>query len=158
MLYCTKCKTLFDEGSARCPGCGEKEDFREVCAQDFIYLHRADAQTAQILVNDFKAQGVHYELTPFAESQVSCLYDTAAAPTEKAIYVRCDDLGKAKACACALKEKMKAEEEFEEMPAKKRMAVKIISLIFFLLLVTGVVLLTDSAAEAVKNFFTGLFK
>lgn len=68
-----------------------------------------------------------------------------------------DDLEAAEKCAAALNEEPHVEqEEFADMPPGKRTAVKIISMVLFLLLVTVVVLFTDYFIDIIKNFINRL--
>lgn len=48
----------------------------------------------------------------------------------------------------------KLNNDFEEMDPKKRLLVRIISVILFIVLVGGVVALTDYSIEMIKNFFS----
>lgn len=159
MLYCKKCKTLFDTEHSSCPGCGEKKDFKQPDTKDYIYLHRADAETAQALTEAFEKLEIRYQVEPFAQSQVSCLYSAESSPSDKAIYVLYADLEKAKACAGTMKRQMEAAAEiFTDMPPAKRKIVKIISAVLFFALVAVTVFFADYVADAVKNFITALFK
>lgn len=159
MLYCTKCRAICDDSTAKCPNCKNHKSLRQVSDQDYVYLHRADEYTAQLLVESFEAAGVAYELESFANGRISYLYDSEVMPTDQSIFVKYSDIEKAKEISAALKEKLeKDQEEFqgEPMSAKKRIVIQVISVAAFLILVTVVVLLADTVAEAVKGFFTNL--
>lgn len=157
MLYCSKCETVFDEGTRKCPNCGSLKDMREAAGDDYVYLHRADQYTAQRLTDDFNQNNIAYRVEKFDNQRISYLYDSEVMPTDKSIYVKYEDLEGARECSARLKSQLEQEnsdtEEFAEMPTKKRIIIQIVSVILFLLLITAVVLAADFVAEWFKGLF-----
>ncbi len=154
MLYCEKCRSVCGDSTAKCPNCRNIR-LRAVREEDFTLLHRADQYTAGELARQFDAQGIVYQLEPFGKGRISYLYDSEVMPTDKNIYVRYSDLEAAKRLSAHMREEREqaADEEFEDMPPKKRIVVQIVSVLAFLLLVT----LTVFGADALANWLKSLF-
>lgn len=156
VLYCTKCHSICQDSTARCPSC-KSQKLRAVNDSDMVLLHRADQYTAQRLAEQFDGVGIFYELEPFGKGRVSYLYDSEIMPTDKNIYVRYADLPAAKELSAKIKEELEREQEpedeFEDMPRKKRMVVQALSVIAFMVLV----MLAVFGADAFANWLKGLF-
>ena len=159
MLYCTKCRGICEDSTLKCPNC-KSTNLRQVKDDDYVLLHRADQYTAQRLAKQFDQQGVAYQLEPFVGGWVSYLYDSDVLPTDKMIVVRYGDLPKARELSVQVRDQIdrereaeQGEENFEEMPFKKRVLVQVLSVIAFLL----VVMLVVFGADAVANWIKGLF-
>ena len=159
MLYCTKCHGVCQDSTLKCPNC-KSTNLRQVKDDDYVLLHRADQYTAQRLAEQFDQQGVAYQLEPFVGGWVSYLYDSDVLPTDKMIVVRYGDLPKARELSVQVRDQIdrereaeQGEENFEEMPFKKRVLVQVLSVIAFLL----VVMLVVFGADAVANWIKGLF-
>ena len=125
-----------------------------------MLLHHADLYTAQRLAEQFDEFSVGYQLEEFGKGRVSYLYDSEVMPTDQNIYVRYRDLPTAKGLSAKMKDELEreqaeaeGEEQFEDMPHRKRIIVQILSVIGFLLLVMLVVF----GADAVANWLKGLF-
>lgn len=156
MLYCTKCRCVCEDSTAKCPNC-KSVKLREAGENDLVLLHRADQYTAQRLAELFDGAGVVYQLEPFGKGRVSYLYDSEVMPTDKNIFVRFADLPAAKELSVKLQEELEQEqepeEEFEEMPRGKRMLVQSLSVIAFLILVMLAVFGADAFAGWLKQLF-----
>lgn len=155
MLYCEKCRSVCADSTPKCPSC-KSSKLRVAAGDDLVLLHRADQYTAQRLQEQFDAAGVVCSLEPFGRGRVSYLYDSEVMPTDKNVYVRFSDLEAAKEISARLRESIErerseGEEEFQEMPRKKRIAVQIVSVIAFLLLVVLTVFCADAVAEWLKG-------
>lgn len=156
MLYCAKCRSICQDTTEKCPRC-KSSKLRAVDGEDMVLLHRADQYTAQRLAEQFDAAGIVYKTEPFGKAGVSYLYDSEVMPTDKNIYVRYADLEAAEGFSAKMKETLEqeqaADEEFEDMPRRKRIVVQILSIIAFLALV----MLTVFGADALANWLKGLF-
>lgn len=155
MLYCEKCRSICPDSTEKCPAC-KSVRLRAVNGEDMVLLHRADQYTAGRLAEQFDEAGVLYQLEPFSKGKTSYLYDCEVMPTDKNIYVRYEDLPAAKEFSAQMKaelEQQAGEEEFEEMPRKKRILVQVLSLLGFFLLVILVVFGADALANWLKSIF-----
>lgn len=156
MLYCVKCHELCADDTTRCPGC-KNSRLRPVSGADMVLLHRADEFTAKRLAERFDTAGIVYRLEPAATGLQTPLYDSSAMPTDRIILVRYDDLEAAKGFSRELEDELarerQAEEEFEEMPLKKRLVVQTLSIILFMLLVMVAVFGADAFANWLKSLF-----
>lgn len=156
MLYCAKCRGICEDSTAKCPNCSNAK-LRQVNDEDFVLLHRADQYTAQRLASQFDEFSVEYRMEEFGRGRVSYLYDSEVMPTDRNIYVKYRDLPTAKGLSAKLGEELEAErageeEQFEDMPRRKRILVQVVSVAAFLLLVMLVVF----GADALANWFKGL--
>ncbi len=159
MLYCAKCRSVCQDSLARCPSCRNTR-LRAVADGDMVLLHRADQYTAQRLAEQFDGAGILYQLEPFGKGRVSYLYDSEVMPTDQNIYVRYSDLPAAKEFSSRMKEELdrgqsNGEEEFEDMPPKKRILVQVLSVLAFLVLVALTVLGADALAGWLKGLIGG---
>ncbi|WP_322182063.1 hypothetical protein [Neglectibacter caecimuris] len=155
MLYCEKCRSICPDSTEKCPAC-KSVRLRAVNGEDMVLLHRADQYTAGRLAEQFDEAGVLYQLEPFSKGKTSYLYDCEVMPTDKNIYVRYEDLPAAKEFSAQMKaelEQQAGEEEFEEMPRKKRILVQVLSLLGFFLLVILAVFGADALANWLKSIF-----
>lgn len=157
MLYCAKCHSICEDTTPKCPNC-KNVKLRAVADDDYVLLHRADQYTAQRLAGQFDDLSVNYRLEEFGKGRVSYLYDSEVLPTDQNIYVQYRDLPAAKGLSAKLKEDLEREQageddEFEDMPRKKRIIVQILSVIGFLLLVMLVVFGADAVASWLKGLF-----
>lgn len=156
MLYCAKCRSVCEDSTAKCPNC-KSTKLTAAADSDMVRLHRADCYTAERLGDMFDGVGIFYQLEPFAKNQSRYLYDSEVMPTDKNIFVRFADLPAAKELSAKLKEDMEreqaddAEEEFEDMPRKKRLLVQSLSIIAFMVLVMLAVLGADALAGWLKG-------
>ena len=151
MLYCEKCKRVFDDDRETCPDCGSS-DVKVPESHDYTLLNKADAHTANELGERLKAQNLPFLIE---EIEAPGLSDKQATGKAAAVYVKLKDRQAAEECAGALKTEMAENtEEFEDMPPLKRSFVKLVSGILFLILVAVVVIGSDYIIE----WFMGLFK
>ena len=158
MLYCAKCRGLCEEASRKCPHCKSVRSLRPVAEEDFVLLKRADLYTAQRLAEAFAAGEIEFETENFQKGRVSHFYDSEVMPTDQNIYVKYSQLSAAANFCAQLeqairKERSEEQEEFEDMPSKKRLVVQSISVVAFLLLIVLVVLGADSLASWLKEVF-----
>lgn len=154
MLYCSKCSAVCEDSIAKCPNCANTK-LRQVNDEDYVLLHRADIYTAQRLEAQFQEYSVAYKLEEYGKGRVSYLYDSEVMPTDKNIYVRYKDMPVARGLSARLKEELEQEqtqeEEFEDMPPKKRLLVQSLSIIGFLLLIMLAVFGADAFALWLKG-------
>lgn len=155
MLYCTRCRSVCEDSTEKCPGC-KSTKLRCVNDSDMVFLHRADEYTAERLCNQFDDLGIVYELKPFAKNSSSYMYDCEVMPTDKKIFVRYCDLPAAKEISSQLKQQLESEqgepdEEFEDMPKTKRLIVQSLSVIAFMVLVMLAVFGADAFAGWLKG-------
>lgn len=154
MLYCEKCRSVCPDSTEKCANC-KSGRLRAVNEEDMVLLHRADQYTAGRLAEQFEEAGISYQLEPFTKGKTSYLYDCEVMPTDQNIYVRYEDLPAAKEFSARMKaelEQQAGEEEFEEMPRKKRIIVQVLSLLAFFLLV----ILAVFGADALANWLKGM--
>ncbi len=157
MQYCEKCHFAAEDSAAKCPNC-QNQKLRAIGPDDMVLLQRADQYTAKRLTEQFETAGIPFEEEPFGQGRVSYLYDSEVMPTDKNLYVRFADLETARAASAGVKAAMKQEqespeEEFEDMPRKKRILVQTVSVIAFLVLV----MLTVFGADALANWLKSIF-
>lgn len=156
MLVCEKCHGLCESGTARCPNC-KSHHLRPVQGDDLVLLHRADEYAAQKLKERFEAAGIACRAEPAATGLHTPLYDGGAMPTDKILLVRYEDLEAAEQISAEVLEELARErqpqEEFEDMPLKKRLVVQTLSIILFMVLVMAAVF----GADALANWLKGLF-
>lgn len=124
-----------------------------------VLLHRADQYTAQRLAEQFDAAGIVYELKPFASRTSSYLYDSEVMPTDKKIFVRYSDLQAAEEFSARMKKELEqeqeqAEDEFEELPRKKRILVQVLSLLAFFALIILAVLGADALGGWLRSLIS----
>lgn len=124
-----------------------------------VLLHRADQYTAQRLAEQFDAAGIVYELKPFASRTSSYLYDSEVMPTDKKIFVRYSDLQAAEEFSARMKKELEqeqeqAEDEFEELPRKKRILVQVLSLLAFFTLIILAVLGADALGGWLRSLIS----
>lgn len=157
MLYCEKCRSLCQDTTRKCPNC-KSSKLRVAEETDLVLLHRADQYTASRLAEQFDEMGIVYEIAPFASRSSQYLYDSEVMPTDKNIFVRVKDLQAAEELSVRMKEELERvqeqeEEEFEDMPRKKRILVQVVSLLLFFLLITLAVLGADAVGQWLRAFF-----
>lgn len=156
MLVCSKCHGLCESGTARCPNC-KSSKLRPVQGNDFVLLHRADEYTAHRLAGRFDTAGIAYRSEPAATGLRTPLYDGGAMPTDKIVLVRYDDLEAAEKLSAEVQDELARErqpnEEFEEMPLKKRLIVQTLSILLFMVLVMAAVFGADALANWLKTLF-----
>lgn len=124
-----------------------------------VLLHRADQYTAQRLAEQFDAAGIVYELQPFTSRTSSYLYDSEVMPTDKKIFVRYSDLQAAEEFSARMKKELEqeqeqAEDEFEELPRKKRILVQVLSLLAFFTLIILAVLGADALGGWLRSLIS----
>lgn len=159
MLYCEKCRSAFEDGNQKCPTCGKIKTVRPIADDDMVYLNSADEYTANLAAEEFDKTNIAYSLEKFGSERVSYIYDSEVMPTDKSIYVKASELPRAMGIISDIRMRVDAEreseEQFEDMPQKKRMWIQIISLILFLAVVAAVVLGADWIANSLKALFYG---
>ena len=126
MLYCPKCRAAAPEGV--CPLCGS-EDLREAAEGDMIFLLERSAEEAEEAASLLKSKELWFEEERAGE--------------KTRLYVPYESLEAASACLGG---------SFKMSP-KKRAFWKAFSLILFLLLISAVVLGTDSILNFIKSLF-----
>lgn len=170
MKYCTRCKLIFNDNNQNiCPKCRKK----------LISNPSSYSAVKVITANGFELERIRSALTdadiPFSVQQTRS--DTGiqilnSAPPENCnIFVPLssyDDAIEVLVGINALKDneipeineetqkeikKAKADAEKNDMSPRKRFWVKLLSLIAFLLIISGVVFLTDYLMSFVKTFF-----
>lgn len=160
MLYCTKCHGVCQDSTLKCPNC-KSSKLRQVNDEDFVLLHRADQYAAQRLEEEFKAEGISYQMERFDGGRISYLYDSDIMTTDKMVLVRWGDYPAAKKISAQLKDDMEREqaednggETFEPMSPKKRLVVQIVSVFVFLVAVMLVVFGADAVANWLKSLWS----
>lgn len=153
MLYCAKCRSVCEDHMVKCSNC-KSQKLRPVKEEDSVRLRRANLYTAQRLGERLEAAGIPYETEAACGDWGPSPYDSEAMPTDRNIYVEYGCLSSAEALSASLEEEEGGEEEqFEELPRKKRILVQIFSAIAFLLLV----MLTVYGADALAGWLKSLF-
>ena len=159
MLYCAKCRGICQDSTAKCPNCANAK-LRQVNDEDFVLLHHADQYSAQRLAALFDEHSVEYRMEEFGKGRISYLYDSEVMPTDRNITVKYRDMPTAQGLSAQLRDELEqeqaredGEEEFEDMPQKKRILVQSLSVVAFLILVMLVVF----GADALANWLKGLF-
>lgn len=156
MQYCKRCQTVCEDYEHRCPNC-KSNKLRKALEDDFVYLGREDVYTAGRLEGLLTESGIDCRLEPYAKGRPVPLYDSEVMPTDKSVFVPFKDLPEARDLAAALHRELEdrapGEEEFEDMPRRKRILVQILSAIGFILLVVLAVFAADAAAGWLKSLF-----
>ncbi len=160
MLYCTKCRGLCEDTSAKCPHCKNSRSLRSAHEDDLVLLQRADAYTAQQISSALKEHGISCQLEKFGTGRVSYLYDSEVMPTDQNLYVRFGDLPTATGLSAFVQRQIEAQrkegfEPQEEMSKGKRMLVQSLSVIAFMILVMLTVFGADAFAGWLKSLFGG---
>jgi len=154
MQYCKRCQTVCEDYEHRCPNC-KSNKLRKALEDDFVYLGREDVYTAGRLEGLLTENGIDCRLEPYAKGRPAPLYDSEIMPTDKGVFVPFKDLPDARNLAAALHRELEAdapqEEEFEDMPRRKRIVVQALSAIGFILLVVLAVFAADAAAGWLKS-------
>ncbi len=156
MQYCKRCSSVCEDHLHRCPNCNSNK-LRKALEDDYVYLQRADVYTAGRLEGLFTENGIDCRLEPYGKGRPAPLYDSEVMPTDKSVFVPFKDLQEARDLAAALYREMEAdepkEEEFEDMPRRKRILVQALSAIAFILLIMLAVFAADAAAGWLKGLF-----
>lgn len=156
MQYCKRCRGVCGDHEHRCPGC-KSNKLRKVLEDDFVFLQRADVYMAGRLESLLTENGIGCRLEPYAQGRAVPLYDSEVMPTDKSVLVPFKDMEEARDLAAALQAEREAdgpeEEEFEDMPRRKRIVVQAVSAIAFILLVMLAVFAADAVAGWLKSLF-----
>ena len=158
MQYCTKCKNICEDKLTVCPHCNRTKGLRAARDGDSVFLQKTTEFEASEFARIFEEQAIKFEIVPYSTGLVSSLYDSEVMPTDKNVFVNFEDLDRAK--KTLEKEYMEdepQEEEFDEVPRKKRIVIQIISTIAFLVVVCLVVFSADAVANGIKDLFSSLF-
>jgi len=145
MLYCEKCMNIYDDTANICPICKSSENMRTALENDFVFLDCIDDAMANILKFELKSSDISYKI------------DIPSNGDGKNVYVKYCDFNKANELLIKIKQRVETEcwpEEAERMPRWKRTTVRVVSIIAFLLLITAVVLFTDSIILWIMGLFT----
>ena len=126
-----------------------------------MLLQRADEFTAYRLAERFEAAGIPCRSEPAATGLHTPLFDGSVMPTDKIVLVRFGDLETAEQLSVEVRDKLASErqpeepseEEFEDMPLKKRLIVQTLSILLFMALVAAAVLGADAFANWLKSLF-----
>lgn len=154
MLYCEKCRRVWEDTASRCSHCRSGK-LRPAAGRDEVFLQSADMYTAQRLEERLAGQDIFCR----SENRNAALsfYDSQAMPTDKDIFVRYEDFSQAKGVSAALSQELASEREQQEEeagpPSAKRIVGEIVSVVAFLVLV----MLAVFGADAAANFLKGLF-
>ena len=145
MLYCEKCMNICDDTANICPTCKLSENMRTALENDFVFLYCTDDVTANIFEIELKNSDISYKI------------DIPSNGEGKSVYVKYCDFDKANELLIKIKQRVETEcwpEEAERMPRWKRTTVRVVSMVAFLLLITAVVLFTDSIILWIIGLFT----
>lgn len=158
MLYCESCRCLSPSGTARCQNC-RRGKLRPVGEEDFVLLQRADEYAAGKIGEALEAAGIFWESGELPAGKRYSPYDSEILPTDRELFVPYAQLQLAEEVSAAAGEALRrerygeeSEEEFEDMPPRKRLVVQILSVLAFLLLVCACVF----AADALSGWLKGL--
>lgn len=155
MLYCKRCQTVCDKHLHRCPNC-KSNKLRPVAEEDFVFLTRADVYTAGRLESLLAQQDMECRLEPYGRGRPTPLYDSEVMPTDKSVFVPYRDLTEARELYLALAREMEEDapdEEFQELPRRKRILVQAVSAAVFILLIIVAVFAADAVAGWLKGIF-----
>ncbi len=150
MQYCTKCKSVCEDGVSACPVCKRVASLRKTQDDDLVFLAKTRGFEAEELAEQFDENVIAYELKPAKTGAMSSVYDSNYLPDDKNIYVKLIDLDRAK--ELIFKEENEQTEE-EPMTDKKRLIVQVLSILAFLILVTLVTLGADWVANLIRDLF-----
>lgn len=156
MQYCKRCQRACEDFEHRCPSC-KSNKLRPALDDDFVFLQRADVYTAGRLESLFAENEIDCRLTPYGKGRPVPLYDSEVMPTDKSVFVPLKDLPEARDLSAALLRGMEPgspEEEFEDMPRRKRIVVQALSAIAFILMVVLAVFAADAVAGWLKSLIT----
>lgn len=123
-----------------------------------MLLQRADEFTADRLAERFEIAGIPCRSEPAATGLHTPLFDGGVMPTDQIVLVRFGDLEAAEGLAAEVldeidRERQPEQEEFEDMPLKKRLIVQTLSIILFMALVAAAVFGADAFANWLKSLF-----
>ena len=153
MQYCKRCQTVCEDHEHRCPGC-KSNKLRKALDDDFVFLQRADVYMAGRLESLLAENEIDCRLEPYGKGRPAALYDSEVMPTDKSVFVPFKDLPNARDLSAALARELEpeeSEEEFEDMPRRKRIVVQAVSAIAFILLVMLAVFAADAVAGWLKS-------
>ena len=162
MKYCKKCKRTYSDNAGKCENCG-KPLFELDDDNTPVYLLSASGFERERIMTALVSNGIpcdsriNKDDVPSAEiiTGVDNAIEDILVPAsayEKA-YEICVGIGAVKLDGETTIVEEQRSEEFEEMPPKKRTAVKILSAILFIIIVALVIFGTD----AITGFIKGLF-
>jgi hypothetical protein len=177
MLYCPNCQSLCSEEDA-CPFCGNRK-LRQPEETDPVLLMTADETKAEMIEMVLQDAGILFEERTLGPGgPPSVLLGHNQVYLNKNLFVPYGELEHAREIVAGLfppdgeevpaedeeaaespssqEEADSSEEEKEEMSPRKRTAVRLISVVLFLLVIWAVVSVSDYAANALKDFLANL--
>lgn len=178
MNYCPNCQSLCDEEET-CPYCGNKK-LRQPEKTDPVLLVTADETRAGMIEAAFQTAGLPYE-ERFQEAGGVPSVVFGRVLTNKNLFVPYGMLESAKEIVEGISslgegldeneldadeqqgnsdieetESEQSEDEGKRLSPTMRTVVRIVSVILFILVIWGVVTVSDYAANALKGFFSNL--
>ena len=155
MQYCVKCRRVFEDGPAKCPGCKSRR-LRPAGAGDSVLLCRADMYAAGKINEALRAAGIDCALESAGSAYFS--FDPEQSPTDQNVFVPYESLDRARDIAAAAQreaEEARAPEdgEGESVPRVKRIVGEVLSVLAFLILI----MLAVYGADALAGWLKGLF-
>ncbi len=169
MHYCTRCKELYSEDKEilKCPACGRKtiDNPNHFSPVKIITANGFELERIRAALNDGDIPYSYNESARDAGIQIL----NSAPPENCDVYVPLSaypDAMEILAGIGAIKEvnlpdnsdemfaKAKKEAEEEDLPPQKAQIIRILSAAAFLILIAGVVWLTDFIVELIKNLLT----
>ena len=153
MQYCTKCRHLTEDKLTSCSNCKRSRNLRQVRDNDLVFLltcHKYEAEEIDYL---FEEHGVKHSLENFELGVVQSPFDARSLKDDQNIYVEYGDIDAAHEILVQHDEEKQAEVVPDTMPKGKRIALDIIAILAFMIIVTLVVIASDTVANGLVNFF-----
>ncbi len=122
---------------------------RQVKDDDMVFLMKTSDFETDELIEIFEQQAINYEVEAVKSNSISHTYDLEFNPSDKNIYIKHIYLLRAKEITF----KEEQQEEFQELPTKKRIVVQILSILAFMMAVAAVTLGADFLVNFIKNLF-----
>ncbi len=170
MLYCPRCQVLSSDGEP-CPSCGGKK-LREPAAEDPVLLMTADEIKAEMIEAVFADHGLPFEerICGLGGPPSVLIGKSIYTYTNKNIFVPYGELETARALVNGIgildaadkaelqqeTEQNNEEADDEKLSPRKRLILRIVSVVLFILAVWGVVAVSDYAANALKALLSNL--
>ncbi len=163
MLYCATCQLLVREGD-RCPACGSR-DLRNVEPTDPVLLMTSDRMEAETVLAAFKDKNIPCEQRDSGFGAPPAFFYGRSPQESVNLFVpfnaldQCREILKGMGILDEKEQRLKKEapesleEQTEPMSPVRKVVLRIVSAIAFLLLIFVVVSLSDEAIGFVKAIF-----
>ena len=148
-MYCEQCYSLEPMGTESCPVCGGA--LRGAVEDDSVFLATVDIDAFQQLENVLQQAKIPFQTKDKPLPPDGSVYSGRGLLTPKDVFVRASDYENADRILNGLF--ARASKEENEVPAKKRVLVQVVSVLLFIAAIALVVYAADWIAALVKSLF-----